>query len=67
MLADVIARGHVMAALCSRCTEIGARDLLDKAIKAAASPEKAKYIRDNWLKTLLMWANCLCEYLALLL
>jgi hypothetical protein len=36
-----------MAALYSRRTEIGARDSLDKAIKAAASPEKAKYIRDN--------------------
>ena len=56
-----------MAALCLRRTEIGARDLLNKAIKAAASPEKAKYICDNWLKTLLMWANCLREHLALLL
>jgi hypothetical protein len=41
-----------MAALCLRRTKIGARDLLNKAIKAAASPKKAKYIRNNWLKTL---------------
>ena len=57
----------MMAALCTRRTEIGARDSLDKAIKAASSPEKAKYIRDNWLKTLPMWANYSREHSALLL
>ena len=67
MSADVKSCGHMMAALCTRRTEIGARDSLDKAIKAASSPEKAKYIRDKWLKTLLMWANYSCEYSALLL
>jgi len=56
-----------MAALCTRRTEIGARDSLDKAIKAAASPEKAKYIRDNWLRSLVTWANCSREHSALLL
>ena len=56
-----------MAALCTRRTKIGACDSLDKAIKAAASPEKAKYIRDNWLKTLPMWANYSREHSALLL
>jgi hypothetical protein len=56
-----------MAALCTRRTEIGARDSVDKAIKAAASSEKAKYIRDNWLKTLPMRANCSREHSALLL
>jgi hypothetical protein len=50
--ADAKSRGHVMAALCNRRTEPGACDLVAKAIDAAASPEKAKYIRDNWLKTL---------------
>jgi hypothetical protein len=57
----------MIVALYSRRTNIRARNSLDKAIKAAASPEKAKYIRDNWLKTLLMWANCSREHLALLL
>jgi hypothetical protein len=56
-----------MAVLCSRRTEIRARDLLNKAIKAAASPKKTKYIRDNWLKTLPIWANCSRKHLALLL
>ncbi len=55
--ADAQSHGHVMAALCSRCTEPGARDLVAKAIKVAASLEKAKYISDNWLKTLPLWAN----------
>jgi hypothetical protein len=56
-----------MAALCSRRTEAGARDSTDKAIKTAASPEKAKYIHDNWLKTLPMWANYSREHSALLM
>jgi hypothetical protein len=43
-----------MAALYIRRIEIRARDLLNKAIKASASPEKAKYIRNNWLKMLLI-------------
>jgi hypothetical protein len=46
-LADIKSRGHVTAALYTRCTQLGARDLLDKAIKVAASPEKARYIYDN--------------------
>ena len=36
-----------MAALYSRRTEIKAHDSLNKAIKATASPEKAKYIYNN--------------------
>jgi len=56
-----------MAALCNRRTEPGARDSVDKAIEAAASPEKSKYIRNNWLKTLPLWANYSREYSALLL
>jgi hypothetical protein len=52
MLANVRSRGYIMAALYIRYTEIGAHNSLDKVIKAAASPEKAKYIRDNWLKIL---------------
>ena len=39
--------GHVIAALYNRCTEPSARDLVMKVINIAASPEKAKYIRDN--------------------
>ncbi|KAH7346348.1 hypothetical protein BKA65DRAFT_274970 [Rhexocercosporidium sp. MPI-PUGE-AT-0058] len=65
--ADAKSRGHVMAALCNRRTETGARDSVAKAIKVAASPEKAKYIRDNWLKTLPLWANYSREHSALLL
>jgi hypothetical protein len=65
--ADAKSRGHMMAALCSRRTEPGARDSVAKAIEAAASPEKAKYIRDNWLKTLPLWANYSREHSALLL
>jgi hypothetical protein len=33
----------------------------------AGSDESAKYIRDNWLPTLKMWANCSHEHSALLL
>jgi hypothetical protein len=65
--ADAKARGYLISALCTRRTEIGARDSLNKAIEAAASPEKAKYIQDNWLKTLEMWANYAREHSALLL
>jgi hypothetical protein len=43
-----------MAALYNQHTESGARDLVTKVIKATASPEKAKYIYDNWLKSLLL-------------
>jgi hypothetical protein len=50
--ADAKSRGHVMAALYNRRTEAGARDSVTKAIETAASPEKARYIRDNWLKAL---------------
>ena len=57
----------MITALCYRRTEAGARDLVAKAIEAAASPEKAKYIRDNWLKTLPLWANYAREHSALLL
>jgi hypothetical protein len=65
--ADARARGHVMAALCNRRTEPGTRDSVAKAIEAAASPEKAKYIRNNWLKTLPLWANYARKHSALLL
>jgi hypothetical protein len=65
--ADAKSRGHVMAALCNRRTEPGARDSVAKVINAAVSLEKAKYIRDNWLKTLLLWANYSREHSALLL
>ena len=65
--ADAKSRGHVIAALCNRRTEPGARDSVAKATKAAASPEKARYIRDNWLKTLPLWANYSREHSALLL
>jgi hypothetical protein len=52
--ADAKSRGHVMAALCNRRTKPSARDSIEKAIKAAASLKKARYIHDNWLKTLPM-------------
>ena len=65
--ADTKSRGHLMAALCTRRTKPGARDSVDKAIKAATSPEKARFIHDNWLRTLPMWANCSREHSALLL
>ena len=57
----------MITALCHHRTEASARDLVAKAIKATASPEKAKYIRDNWLKTLPLWANYAREHSALLL
>jgi hypothetical protein len=47
MLADVKSRGYIIAVLYIYYIKIRARNLLNKAIKAAASPEKAKYIRDN--------------------
>jgi hypothetical protein len=65
--ADAKLRGHVMTALCSRRAKPGVRDLVAKAIDTAVDPEKAKYIRDNWLKTLPLWANYSREHLALLL
>jgi hypothetical protein len=45
--ANAQSRGHVIAALCNRRTKASARDSTDKAIKTAASHEKAKYIHDN--------------------
>ena len=45
--ADAKSRGHITAALYTHRTEAGARDSINKAIKAATSPEKANYIRDN--------------------
>jgi hypothetical protein len=65
--ADTKSRAAVTAALCSRRTEPGARDSVEAAIEYAASPEKAKYIRSNWLANLRMWANCSREHSALLL
>jgi hypothetical protein len=47
MLANIRSCGYIITALYIRRTEIRARNSLDKAIKAAASPKKAKYIRDN--------------------
>ena len=38
---------HVMAALCNCRTEPSICDSVTKVIEAAASPEKAKYIRNN--------------------
>jgi hypothetical protein len=64
---DAKSRAHLITALCNRRTEIGARESVNAAINAAASPEKASYIRDNWLKTLKMWANSSREHSALLL
>jgi hypothetical protein len=51
---DAKLRGHVMAALYNRRTKSRARDLVAKVIKTTASPEKAKYIYNNWLKSLLL-------------
>ena len=52
--ADAKSRGHVMTVLYNRRTKSGARDLVAKAIKATTSPKKAKYIYNNWLKSLLL-------------
>jgi hypothetical protein len=49
---DAKLRGYIMAVLYNRRTKSRARDLVAKAIKAIASPEKAKYIYNNWLKSL---------------
>jgi hypothetical protein len=65
--ADAKSRGPMLAALCNRRTEPGARDSLAKALDTAASPEKAKYIRDEWESSLKLWANCSREHSALLL
>jgi hypothetical protein len=51
---DAKLHGHVIAALYNQHTKSRARNLVAKAIKATASPEKAKYIHDNWLKSLLL-------------
>jgi hypothetical protein len=55
--ADKNSRAALIAALCSRRTELGARDSVEAAIKYVASSEKARYIRSNWLANLRMWAK----------
>jgi hypothetical protein len=55
------------AAFCNRRTKTGARDSVKLAIKAAATPEKANYVRSHWLPTLKIWGNYAREHLALLL
>jgi hypothetical protein len=65
--ADAKSRRHLMAALCNRFSLKGARDSVDEALKAAASPEKASYIRREWQASLPMWANYAREHSALLL
>jgi hypothetical protein len=64
---DAKSRGYIMVALYNRRTKSGACNLVAKAIKAIASSKKAKYIYNNWLKSLLLWANYLREHSALLL
>ena len=51
---DAKSRGHVIIVLYNRRTKSGVRDLVAKVIKTTASPEKAKYIYNNWLKSLLL-------------
>jgi hypothetical protein len=65
--ADAKSRGHMLAALCNRRSEEGAHDSFNKAVDHATSPEKARYLRVNWLPTLKMWANYSREHSALLL
>ena len=50
--ADTKSRAVLTAALCNRRTEPGVRESVEAAIKYAASPEKANYIRSNWLANL---------------
>ncbi len=45
----------------------GARDSVDDALEAVASPENASYIRREWQASLPMWANSAREHSALLL
>jgi len=45
--ANAKSRAALTTALCNRKTEIRARDLVKQAIKLAASPEAANYIRSN--------------------
>ena len=56
-----------MAALCSRRTKAGALESTSLAIKAAATPESAKYIKRNWLPEIEKWANYARDHSALLL
>ena len=65
--ADEKSRTALTAALCNRRTEPGARDSVEEAIRYAASPEKANYIRSNWLVNIRMWADCSREHSPLLL
>jgi hypothetical protein len=65
--ADAKSRRHLIAALCNRFSLKGARDSVDEALKVAASPEKASYIRREWQASLPIWANYAREHLALLL
>jgi hypothetical protein len=44
---------YIIVVLCSCCTKASVYDLIAKAIETITSPEKTKYICDNWLKILL--------------
>ena len=54
MKADAKSYGHIIVVLYTYRIEAGVYNSINKAIKAATSPEKANYIHDNWLKTLLI-------------
>jgi hypothetical protein len=45
-------RGHIIAVLYNYYTKPGICNLVVKAINMAISLEKARYICNNWLKTL---------------
>ena len=45
--ANAKARGYIIAVLYNYYTKPSIRDLVNNIIKAAASPEKAKYICNN--------------------
>jgi hypothetical protein len=64
---DAKSRRHLIAALCNRFMQDGARDSVDNALEAATSPEKASYIRREWEASLPIWANYAREHSALLL
>ena len=52
--ADAKLYSHIIVVLCIYRIEAGVYNSINKVIKAATSPEKANYIHDNWLKTLLI-------------
>ena len=56
-----------MTALYYRCIRLGYEESVRQAVKICPDKEKAKYIENEWLNTMYLWAYYIREHSPLLL